>query len=71
MLTVDPDCLITALAGFWALAGIPVAIGAVSQRGEVTRAETGYDTGSVRGFRSTTVFAAVPTASPVSNTDSV
>lgn len=44
-----------ASASFWALRGIPIAIAAVSQRVEVTRAETGYDTGSMGGFRSTTV----------------
>lgn len=36
-------------APFWAVRGIPIAMAAVSQWGEVTRAETGYDTGSMRG----------------------
>lgn len=44
----SPETAIPA-AGFWAVRGIPVAMAAVSQRGEVTRAETGYDTGSMRG----------------------
>lgn len=44
-----------AFARFWAVRGIPVANAAVSQWGEVTRAQAGYDTGSMGGFRSTTV----------------